>query len=70
VDIGQAMVGPVPALVLAVTILGVSFAVIRYLYRELAEVRREKEVLRDRLETVLRESRDLVERLTNVGPHQ
>lgn len=69
-DLGQAMTGPVPALVLAVAMLGVSFAVIRHLYRELGDVRREKDLLRDRLESVLRESRDLIERVTSVRAHQ
>jgi uncharacterized protein YoxC len=64
------MTGPVPALVLAVTLLVLSFAVIRKLYQELADARREKDLLRDRLEAVLRESRDLIERVTSVRPRE
>ena len=54
--------GPTPALVLAVVILVVALRIIRRLYQDLGLEREKRDTLHDRMESLLRETRQMIER--------
>lgn len=60
----RVITGQAAALVLALGVLVVCFYVIRRLYQDLREEREKRDALHDRMESLLRETRELIERLS------
>lgn len=58
----EAATGPTPALALAVMVLIVALRIIRRLYRDLGLERDKRDALRDRMESLLRETREVIKR--------